>query len=106
MIVGGPFIYLAFIKGDKVNKYLFEKKNSLWIKLGSFTGMFHKIESGENNPLSMMKFNLAIISGKINKEVDDEEILSELKKIKIFTLIWNLMGIPVAIIFFNQLLNK
>ena len=105
MIVGGPFLYVAFSKSDKVNKYLFENKNSFWVELGSYMGMFKKIETGSKDPFSLMKFSLAIISGKVNKEVEDEEILSDLKTIKVCTLVWNLIGIPIAIIFFSQLLK-
>ncbi len=105
MVVGGPFLYVAFSKTDKVNKYLFENKNSFWVELGSFRGVFKKIESGSKDPFALMRFNLAIITGKVNKEVEDAEILSDLKTIKVCTLIWNLIGIPVIIIFFSQLLK-
>lgn len=105
MIVGGPFLFIVFSKSDKVNKYLFENKNSFWFELGSYSGMFYKIESGSKDPLSLMRFNWAILTGKVNKEVEDEEILSDLKTIKVCALIWNFMGIPVVIIFFNLLLK-
>ena len=105
MILGGPLLFIAFSKSDKVNQYLFEHKKSLWIQLGSHSGVFKKVDSEVKDPLSIMKFNWAIISGKINKEVEDEEILSDLKTIKTCTLLWNLMAIPLAILFFTQMLN-
>ena len=103
LIVGGPFLYQAFVKIDKINKFLFEHHKNYWIELGAYSGMFKKVESEARDPFSLMRYTCAIISGKMNKEIDNEEILSELKKIRICVLVWNLIGIPIVIMFFHTL---
>jgi len=106
-LIGAPLILMNFIKVDKVNKLLYEKYNEIWVKYGSFAGMFTKVESSlSQDPMSMMKLNMGIITGQISKEIDDKTIKNEIKKIRVFTLLWNTIGIPIVALFIYLLITN